>query len=214
MPAPGEIEASIEHVADAVVLRLRGEIDRSVAAELKELLDRVQDDEPARLVVDMSEAKYIDSAIVAVFVSAMQRAMFGAGFVVFTGLHGSVKALVEMTRLDQTVLTLAETVDAALAMPNLRRARRVAPSGMTCTAGDVLDISAGGLRLHAPKRMHGHVRLQVTVDREGFTLPGTVVWSGPVDGGYEVGVRFDGLDDDLREQLAERLGPCRPIRDG
>src|SRR5579885_3540740 len=55
------------------VLPLKGEIDLHVSPAITASLEKMIEKKPARLVVDLSEVSYIDSAGLAALISAMQK---------------------------------------------------------------------------------------------------------------------------------------------
>jgi anti-sigma B factor antagonist len=96
------------------VLPLKGEIDLhvspSVTASLKEVIDR----KPERMVVDLSDVSYIDSAGLAALIEAMQKVEGYGGKFMLAGLQETVRSIFEISRLDQ-VFQIFPDADAALA---------------------------------------------------------------------------------------------------
>jgi len=107
-----ELEIHTEEIADGVVLRPVGEIDLSCAAMLRQRLGRVQGDQPARLVIDLSAVPYMDSSGVATLVEAMQIARRTGSKLVLAALQEKVRSIFEIARLDM-VFAIVNTVDDA-----------------------------------------------------------------------------------------------------
>jgi anti-anti-sigma factor len=63
----------LDQTSGVALLRLEGEHDLSTADEVQRLLRQAQDGYAA-VVIDVSEARFIDSAIIAAFVAAHRRA--------------------------------------------------------------------------------------------------------------------------------------------
>ena len=96
------------------VVPLKGEIDLHVSPTVTAALTEVIDQKPERLVVDLSEVTYIDSAGLAALIQAMQKVEgYGGKFMLF-GLQETVRSIFEISRLDQ-VFQIFPDADAALA---------------------------------------------------------------------------------------------------
>jgi anti-sigma B factor antagonist len=95
------------------VLALKGEIDLHVSPSVTSSLNEVIDKKPERLVVDLSDVSYIDSAGLAVLIGAMQRVEGYGGKFALTGLQETVRSIFEISRLDQ-VFQIFPDMDAAL----------------------------------------------------------------------------------------------------
>jgi len=98
------------------VLPLKGEIDLHVSPSVTASLNAVIDKKPERLVVDLSDVTYIDSAGLAALIAAMQRVEDYGGKFLLAGLHHTILDLFESVRLDQ-VFQIFSNVAAALAAP-------------------------------------------------------------------------------------------------
>jgi anti-sigma B factor antagonist len=95
------------------VVPLKGEIDLHVSPTVTATLNEVIDKKPERLVVDLSEVSYIDSAGLAALIQAMQKVeSYGAKFML-SGLQETVRSIFEISRLDQ-VFQIFPDADAAL----------------------------------------------------------------------------------------------------
>src|SRR5438477_12419858 len=92
----------------------KGEIELHVSPTVTAALTEVLDQKPERLVVDLSEVTYIDSAGLAALIQAMQKVEgYGRKFML-SGLQETVRSIFEISRLDQ-VFQIFPDADAALA---------------------------------------------------------------------------------------------------
>src|SRR5207253_10713726 len=83
------------------VLPLKGEIDLHVSPTVTASLNAMIEKKPRRLVVDLSHVTYIDSAGLAAFIEAMQKAEAYGGKFALAGLQETVRWIVEISRLHQ-----------------------------------------------------------------------------------------------------------------
>jgi anti-anti-sigma factor len=116
-PQPGEREppvASIEHVDGAVVVALAGELDLYNAEEVRGALLDACADEPAVLVVDLEEVRFIDSTALGVLIEARSRMDDRSGFrLAAPGLE--TRRALEVSGLDRHFVvhdTVAEALQA------------------------------------------------------------------------------------------------------
>jgi anti-sigma B factor antagonist len=96
------------------VLPLKGEIDLHVSPAITELLDGMAENEPERIVIDLSGATYIDSAGLAVLILAMQKVEAYGGRFLLAAVDETMRSIFETSRLDQ-IFEIFPDVDAALA---------------------------------------------------------------------------------------------------
>ena len=96
------------------VLSLKGEIDLHVSPSITASLNERIDKKPERLVVDLSDVSYIDSAGLAALIQAMQKVEGYGGKFMLAGLQETVRSIFEISRLDQ-VFQIFSDADAALA---------------------------------------------------------------------------------------------------
>jgi anti-sigma B factor antagonist len=96
------------------VLSLKGEIDLHVSPSVTASLDGIIDKKPQRMVVDLSDVTYIDSAGLAALIQAMQKVEGYGGKFLLAGLQETVRSIFEISRLDQ-VFQIFPDADAALA---------------------------------------------------------------------------------------------------
>ena len=99
---------------DAVLVTVRGEIDRHNSPELRNaLLEMLNQRQPKRLILNLAQVPYMDSSAIAVLVEALQKLRKIGGKLYLTNLQPRVKGLLEIARLD-TIFVLAATDDEAL----------------------------------------------------------------------------------------------------
>ena len=95
------------------VLPLKGEIDLHVSPSVTASLNEMIDKKPERLVVDLSDVSYIDSAGLAALIEAMQKVEGYGGKFALAGLQETVRSIFEISRLDQ-VFQIFPDANAAL----------------------------------------------------------------------------------------------------
>ena len=61
------------HKADSIVIKLQGEVDLYAAPELKDHVNRAIESGKTKLILDLSEATFIDSTTLGILVSGMKR---------------------------------------------------------------------------------------------------------------------------------------------
>lgn len=93
-----------------------GAIDLHVSPELRASLRAIIEQNPKRLVVDLSRVPYIDSSGIAVLIGAMQSLEHDGGVFLLAGAQETVRIIFESARLDQ-YFRLFPDVEAALAAP-------------------------------------------------------------------------------------------------
>ena len=96
------------------VLSLQGEIDLYVSPAISRSLDAMVEKKPERIVIDLAQATFIDSAGLAALILAMQNIEAYGGKFFLTGLHETIRSILETSRLDQ-IFQIFPDVDAALA---------------------------------------------------------------------------------------------------
>ena len=74
----GGLDHSVENGERSATVHLGGELDLSVADELRDLLDGLIGDGRAHIELDLSEARFVDSRAIGVLIGAQKRAQ-GAG---------------------------------------------------------------------------------------------------------------------------------------
>jgi anti-sigma B factor antagonist len=97
------------------VLPLKGEIDLHVSPVVTASLTAMIDKKPERMVIDLSDVTYIDSAGLAALIQAMQKVEAYGGKFLLAGLQETVRSIFEISRLDQVFRIFPDT-DTALAV--------------------------------------------------------------------------------------------------
>lgn len=106
--------ASARSEGDAVVVRLRGEIDLNNSPELRrELFVLMGRQPPQRVVLNLAEVPYMDSSAIAVLVEVLQKVRKSGGKVWLTNLQPRVQGLIEIARLG-TIFALVKDEPEAL----------------------------------------------------------------------------------------------------
>ena len=93
---------------------LKGEIDLHVSPVVTASLTAMIDKKPERIVIDLSDVTYIDSAGLAALIQAMQKVETYGGKFLLAGLQETVRSIFEISRLDQVFRIFPDT-DTALA---------------------------------------------------------------------------------------------------
>ena len=97
------------------VLPLKGEIDLHVSPVVTASLTAMIEKKPERVVIDLSDVTYIDSAGLAALIQAMQKVEDYGGKFLLAGLQETVRSIFEISRLDQVFRIFPDT-DTALAV--------------------------------------------------------------------------------------------------
>lgn len=204
-----EVEVILETIADGVIARPIGDINRSRSPSLRVQIEEIQLAGPQRLVVDLSRVPFIDSSVIAVLVEAVQRAHCGSGIVVLCGVQDRVRSVFEISRLDKTLFTIVPTVDDAVALPNRRRFRRYRIAGLNCDAGEVVDVSAAGIRLKSRRKMKGNLNIRLWNGITEVVLPASLVWTRRLGfRKHEAGLQFVNMCAETAKKLALILAPA------
>jgi anti-sigma B factor antagonist len=102
-----------------------GEADIYTAPELKDALVTAIDGGATDVLVDLTEATFIDSTTLGVLIGAVRRLRPGGGTVAIVCSDRNIRRIFEITRLDQ-VFSIFDTVDSGLAF--LRDPERTVPT--------------------------------------------------------------------------------------
>ncbi|MBV8949723.1 MAG: STAS domain-containing protein [Actinobacteria bacterium] len=97
--AEAQAEFTRAGTADAPELAIRGEVDVSTSAGLRDELYRLIDGGATRVVIDCSEMDFIDSSGLGVLVGALKRMREKDGEVVLRALNPSARKVFEITGL-------------------------------------------------------------------------------------------------------------------
>jgi anti-sigma B factor antagonist len=82
------------------VVELEGEIDLKEAPAVRSAIAGLLEQNPKRLLFDLSGVSYIDSSGLAVLIEAYQKISPGGGEVALCGLADNVAAVIKLARLD------------------------------------------------------------------------------------------------------------------
>ena len=86
---------------DALRLRIKGEFDSVTAPELRGVLDEIAEATPARVILDLSALRLIDSSGVGAIVSLFKRVRAGGGKFEVEGVQGQPASIFKVLRLDR-----------------------------------------------------------------------------------------------------------------
>jgi anti-sigma B factor antagonist len=101
------------HDDDIQIIRARGELDLYAAPELKRRLGDAIDDGKTRIVVDLTDAAFMDSTALGVLIGAMKRLRLRDGSLAVASSQPSILRILAVTGMDQ-VLDLHDTADDAV----------------------------------------------------------------------------------------------------
>jgi len=111
--APSEVVSSIRKEGNAVIASLRGEIDLHNSPQVRSaLLKCLDENKPAKLVLNLAQVPYMDSSAIAVLVEALQRLRKTAGKIFLVDVQPRVKGLLEIARLDTIFSLVPSEADA------------------------------------------------------------------------------------------------------
>ena len=103
---------AIRHSPDVAVLVIHGQADLHTAPELREQLHGVIDDGAFHVVVDLTDATFVDSMTLGVLLGAVKRLRPHGGKVSVVCVSPHIRRIFEITLLDR-VFALHETLDDA-----------------------------------------------------------------------------------------------------
>ena len=108
------------------VVALSGEIDLYTAPELKAELLRLVAEEPRRIVVDMTDATFVDSTTLGVLLGAVKRLRLQGGELEIVCSDLNIRRILSITLLDRA-FTIYESLDVALRSQPLAEAKQSSP---------------------------------------------------------------------------------------
>ncbi len=94
-------ELTIEEQGDTVRVIMRGELDISTAQRLEDDLRRIEADEPAIVVLDLSELAFMDSPGLRLLITADARARAAGRRLVLVRGNDMIQRVLRITRLDE-----------------------------------------------------------------------------------------------------------------
>ncbi len=103
--SPAELDGSgvvkeIRRLEQAVAVDISGDVDLHRSPALRETLAKLIDENPGRLVLNLSEVGYMDSSGVATLVEALQRIQRKQGRLQMHSLSPRVRSIFEIARLE------------------------------------------------------------------------------------------------------------------
>jgi anti-anti-sigma factor len=96
-PAPGSFSISSVVENGTTSLRLEGELDLASAPRMEQSLAAIEEQQPARLVVDLGRLAFIDSTGLRLLIQANARARERGGELVLRPGDASIQKVFEMT---------------------------------------------------------------------------------------------------------------------
>ena len=105
--------SALRPAGDLVVVRASGAIDLNGSLDFRERLFALLDERPARMLIDLSEADYVDTYALSVLVDAALRCRLEERRLAVVCSEGRMRRALAATGLDQFVATYA-TLDEAL----------------------------------------------------------------------------------------------------
>lgn len=109
-----EIKIVESSAPEVPLVLLRGEIDLHTCPDLRAALQRLMDEGKHRIVLNMSEVPYLDSAALGVLVDAVRRARENSGGLYLAQVMTFVRRAFEITRLIR-IFPVYDTVEDAVA---------------------------------------------------------------------------------------------------
>ncbi len=91
----------VRRSGDSTIVMLSGDIDLHRSPSLHEALVAVTNEQPRRLVLNMTDVPYMDSSGVGTLVDVFRRVAKYQGKLVLCGLTARVKGVFEVTKLDR-----------------------------------------------------------------------------------------------------------------
>jgi anti-sigma B factor antagonist len=83
------------------VLSIGGELDALSVQDLRPVIDRIADDRPSKVLVDLSRLRLIDSSGVGAIVSLFKTVRAYDGSLAVVGVHDQPLAILQLLRLDR-----------------------------------------------------------------------------------------------------------------
>ena len=108
-----EIIRQIRRLSEAVAVDISGDVDLHRSPALREALGKLIDENPSRLILNLTEVGYMDSSGVATLVEALQRVQRKQGRLLLHSLTPRVHSIFEIARLE-SIFEIYPTEDEAL----------------------------------------------------------------------------------------------------
>ena len=91
---------------DAVTVEIKGQLDSMTAPELRQSFESLVAERPAKVIVDLSGLRLIDSSGVGAIVSLFKQVRAANGSFTVVGVQGQPRSIFQVLRLDR-VLNIA-----------------------------------------------------------------------------------------------------------
>jgi anti-anti-sigma factor len=111
--SPESFHTEVEHVADAAVVSVAGDVDLHSAPILRDILTALADAEARTIVLDLSDATFLDSMALGVILAAQKRLAADNGGLELVVSTPDIRRIFEITMLDR-MFDLHESRAAAL----------------------------------------------------------------------------------------------------
>ena len=108
-----EVIKEIRRLEQAVAVDICGDVDLHRSPALRETLAKLIDENPGRLVLNLTEVQYMDSSGVATLVEALQRIQRKQGRLQMHSLSPRVRSIFEIARLE-SIFEIYTSEDEAL----------------------------------------------------------------------------------------------------
>ena len=96
-----DLKVNVEHVAEAAVVHIEGEVDLYSSKKVREEIMRLTDARTRIIVIDLASVKYMDSSGVATLIEGLQQSRKYDGRFSLAALQPNVREVFELTRLDR-----------------------------------------------------------------------------------------------------------------
>jgi anti-sigma B factor antagonist len=97
------MDFNLDTQEDESVLSIRGELDAMTAPNLRPIIDRIADDRPSKVLVDLSKLRLIDSSGVGAIVSLFKKVKAYDGSLAVIGVHDQPLAILQLLHLDRVL---------------------------------------------------------------------------------------------------------------
>ena len=95
------MEIEIRERGDVVIMDISGEVDLYNAPDIKNKITTLIDGGKRNILINLTNVSYIDSSGIGVLISSLSRLKKVGGALKIMGVHGSVKKVFELTKLDK-----------------------------------------------------------------------------------------------------------------
>jgi anti-sigma B factor antagonist len=106
------LEIHTKAIDNAVIIEIKGDVDLYSSPKVRKALMKLIEKKPI-LLIDLNEVVYLDSSGVATFVESLQRINEYQGKMGIFNVHGAVRDVFELSKLDK-VFNIFENEAAAL----------------------------------------------------------------------------------------------------